>query len=121
MEARSVWARHEKDWIDCANCEGKDQKLRVFLVEPTLLKTSKMTQTSPPTSPGSKEDQGAGAQEPGEAPPEGKVSCAVDTSDLEEALQGLMTPRPYKEDLEGRKEVELEGEEGGLGDNSEQG
>ena len=38
-------------------CEGKDQKLRVFLVEPTLLKASKMTQTSPPTSPGRKEDQ----------------------------------------------------------------
>ena len=75
-----------------------------------------MTQTSPPTSPGSKEDQGAGAQESGEAPPEGKVSCAVDTSDLEESLKGLMTPGPYKEELEGRKEVGLKGEEGGLGD-----
>ena len=75
-----------------------------------------MTQTSPPSTPGLEKDQGTDACESEEDRQGGKVSCAADTSDLEEALKGLTITNPCKEDLVGRRGVELEGDEGGLGD-----
>ena len=86
-------------------CEGGDQGQEVFLGVLSLPRTPRGTQTTPPSTPPRKEDQGIDTQELEEIIKMGRnQSQAVDTWDLEKGIKGLSVATQTRLEVAGKEE-----------------